>query len=136
LSLIDDGRWFGVVRGKDVPAVQEVLILYVQGGGYQSPHVDLGSLTEQHPIRIKEKNLAVGIQGSLNDAPFIAENTVQRHGLSLGLIKVDRFISGDRKSLPVDNGLLAALVDISDRSVLLDGGATSHDLAALGTSHS
>mgnify|MGYP006932275169 CR=1 FL=1 len=96
----------------------------------EAADIDLRALAEQHAVGVDDEDLTVGVDGAVDDAALVADDAVQRRGRTVGLVEVDGVLRADRKTLPVDDGLLRRLIDVCDRAGLRDaGGARDHRTA-------
>ncbi|KCB24116.1 hypothetical protein L543_3758 [Bordetella hinzii L60] len=130
IALVDDGIAARALEA--VIARQEVRGADVQRAGHQAAHIDLRRRREQHPVRVHQEDLAIGVQGALDDRHIRSQHPVQRHRVAAGLVEIDRLALPDREALPVDGQLAARLVDIHGVAVLADAARTGHHLPARG----
>jgi len=121
---------------EDVIALEKIFIRDVERRGNESADIDAGPLVEENAVGVDEVDLARGIERPGNDALFIADNAVKRHGKRAWLVEIHRFVGGNGKSQPVDDGFIGTLVDVGRRTTLIDAGDTADYLASSRSSHS
>ncbi len=95
----------------------EVVVVDVERGGHQRPHVHRGRLAEHHAVAIDQEDLAVGVQAALNLAARSARHPVEDGAAGPRLLDPHLFARADRETLPVDDGLVARLPDHHARRV-------------------
>ena len=135
VSQIDDG---GVRQARNVEVVlarHEVFIADVVGGGEEAGRVDARMGPEQNAVAIDDEDAAVGRQGAVEERrPLPADHAVERGRGAVGLIEGGGLAAADIEGLPIDDGVLAGLVDGDCGGALaLDGGAAPHYGTAIGT---
>ena len=91
-------------------AGQEIFVTDIQGGSHQPPHVHLAAGTENDPGRIDDIDLPVGIELAVDLAGLAGQHPVEGHARSRRLVESDARLAANIEALPVDNGLIAALV--------------------------
>ena len=91
-------------------AGQEIFVTDIQSGSHQPPHVHLAAGTENDPGWINDIDLPVGIELAVDLAGLAGQHPIQGHTRSRGLVESDARLAADIKTLPVDDGLIAALV--------------------------
>ncbi|MEJ2362954.1 MAG: hypothetical protein P8Z75_16370 [Gammaproteobacteria bacterium] len=97
--------------GEHIVARHEIAVTDVLGGGHQALHVQAGTGAEEHPVWVYQKNLAVRFQTTEDVRRVAANHPVQYHRRAIGLAELHILLRPDRELLPVDDRLLALLID-------------------------
>ena len=113
-----------------VLARHEVAVGNVQGRCHQARRVHGRALAEQHAIRVDDEDLAIRRQIAEYRRAIAAQHAVQRHRIAVGLLELHRFALADIELRPVDDGVLAALVDHGIAGRAIDGRLPRHDRPA------
>ena len=130
-TLVGDAAG-GAVAGEGVVAVVEVGIGDVHRRCDEATDIDLAALAKHDAIRVDEPHLAVGVQLPVDVAGIAGGDAVQGDGAGVRLLEGDGCIFADVEAGPVDDGFLAALLDLHLAAGLVDVGAAGDDLAAGG----
>ena len=101
----------GAVAGKFVIARHEIGVIDIERGGHQPGRVHGRTLAEQDAVRVDDKHLAVGRQIAQDGRAVIAQHPVQGHRIAIGLHELHRLALVDIEVGPIDNRVLAALID-------------------------
>ena len=111
-ALVDHGATGKVaVTGQvDAPG-QEVAVGQAQAGRQQAAHVDARPGPEHHAIGVDQVDPAVGLHLPQDGAGVVADDSVEQGGGGRGLDDLHPLAGADGKALPVDDRLVAALVD-------------------------
>ena len=115
-----------------VAAGHEVTVGHVQAGGHQATHIDRCALAKQDTVRVHQEHLTVGAQAAQNAGRVRAQYPVQGHRAAGGLHKLHGLTGGDAETLPVDDRVLAELMDGGAARPVADGGGTSGHHTATG----
>jgi hypothetical protein len=103
-ALVQDGARIRI--GLEIVfACQKISVVEVQRAGDKSTHVDVRAGTHHHPGRIDQEYFAVRLQLAKYLRGVASQNLVQDGTAGAGLEKARGFIGGDRKTLPVDDGI-------------------------------
>ncbi len=73
------------------------------GGGQQAVDADLRARSEEHPVGIDQKDLAVGGEIAVNPARVVPQHPVERDAVHARLLEANQFLLGNGKALPIDN---------------------------------
>jgi hypothetical protein len=103
-ALVQNGTSIRV-RLEIVFACQEIGVVQVQRAGDKSTHIDARAGTDHHASRIDQKYFAVRLQLAKYLRGIAAQNLVQNSTAGARLEETRGFIGGDRKTLPVDDGI-------------------------------
>ncbi len=109
----------GAAAGEMVVSGIEIPVGDVLRGHHQPADAHLRAGGKINPVRIDQEHLAVGVDMAVNFAGIRAQHAVQHHAAGARLAEVHRLAGADTKTLPVDNGIRAGLVDIERIGVLL-----------------
>ena len=136
LTLVGDAAQVlaGDLGEVQLAAVEEALVVDVEGGGQQAGHVDLGTGAEDDAVGVDQEDVAVGLQGALDVGDLVAQNPVQGDRVITGVLgEAHQLASVDAEVGPVDDAFLQRLGD--HQFVVVhgaDGDATGHGDAASG----
>ncbi len=128
-AFIDNGgvRIAGAIEGR--AARHEFAVVDIGRGRDQTVHIHMRRLAEEHPIGINQDDIAVGLQITRHGGRIGAVDAVEGGGAGAGLMETGGFIRGDVKRAPVDDGAVAALMDVDVFDGGGDGGAARRNYA-------
>ena len=120
------------VAGKLVTAGHEIGIGNIERGRHQACRVDRRTLAEQDAVRVDDEHFTVGRHIAEDGRCITAEHAVQGDRVAVRLDKLHRFALADIERAPVDDGVLAGLVDHGGAGRAVDLGLARDDGAAGG----
>ena len=128
-AFIDNGgvRIAGAIKGR--AARHEFAVVDIGGGRDQTVHIHMRRLAEEHPVGINQDDIAVGLQITRHGGRIGAGHAVERGGAGAGLMEAGGFIRSNIKRAPVDDGAVAALMDVDIFDSGGDGGAARRNHA-------
>ena len=100
----------GVLR-EEVTSSHEIVVADLQCGRQQAADVDLRAGAEQDAVRVQQEDAAVRLQPAENDGGIGSHNSIQGNRVDRRLHEANAFVGRDRKTLPVENGLIRGLLD-------------------------
>ena len=134
-ALIHD-RGAGIARlGKAIAAFSEIVVAEIGSCCEQRTHIHLRTMTEHDAVRIDQPDIAVGEQLPVDCRCVGTGHAIDGERRGVRLIEGDRRSRRHREAVPVDQRLLARLIDDSlRRTGCRDRRASDDDLAARRTS--
>ncbi len=127
-AVVDHG---GMARAaENVVPGEEGGVADVQGGGDQTPHVDLRPRGEGDSVGVDQEDLAVGVQVSVDGAWITPQYAIQGDAVDIRLVEGDGLLAADPEALPVEDGLGRRLGDSERAAALPEACLAGYHLAA------
>src|SRR5688572_12279328 len=86
--------------------------------------IHLRALPEHDAVLIDQINLSVGREPTLNHAGRALKNAIQRDRRDVRLLEGDHAVAREIEALPIENGLIALLIDRQRIAGCCQAGAT------------
>ena len=125
-AVVDHARRRGGAS-QHVATGHEVFVSDVEGRGHQPADIHLGTLPEDHALRIDQQHAAIGVEVAEDGAEIAADDAVEHRRRGRGLQEVDGLAGPDVEVLPVDDRRAALLLDRREAGNLLDAGLAGDD---------
>ena len=106
----------------------------MRGGGDQTGDVNLRARREQHSVRVRQIDLAVGVQLTVDGGRVVTQYPVERNRAGVRLLEIDRLLLGNIKARPVNRRPLTGLGDGGNITSSSNLRGAANDYTAFGSS--